>query len=68
MSLDGRGQAFIPIVHKDKNHEGQIYFADRVSKLFYLEKKPEKEEIKVQDPYSIRCCSQVSGVAYDCLS
>lgn len=66
VSLGGREMAFIPIVHKEKNHAGQIYFAEKIRSMFHVKKKAAKEEIKVQDPYSMRCSPQVHGIAYDC--
>jgi hypothetical protein len=33
VSLSGRIKAFTPIVHIEKNHNGQISFADRINHL-----------------------------------
>jgi hypothetical protein len=39
IALHGRTDPFIPIVHKEKSHQGQMEFAKRVDSLIHLNPK-----------------------------
>lgn len=68
-ALEGRMMAFTPIIHQEKNHAGQLKFASRIYSLTKCEipKNSAIEQLKVQDPYCMRCTPHVYGVVYDSL-
>jgi histidine ammonia-lyase len=64
-AYDGRVDAFHPLVHKIRAHEGQVKSA--AAMLGYLEGSEIAVQPKshVQDPYSFRCIPQVHGASLD---
>jgi histidine ammonia-lyase len=65
-ALQGTSSAFNHLIHKNRNHHGQIKVAEAVRKL--TEGSSLLDEAgRVQDSYSLRCAPQVQGPAWDLL-
>lgn len=68
-SLNGIIDAFYMKIHEIRNQIGQIKSAENVLKFLKDSKNVTKQgEIRVQDPYSIRCSPQVHGASRDAIN
>ena len=64
-AFDGRIEAFLPLTHKLRTHEGQLATAERFMNLLEGSELINREKEHVQDPYSFRCIPQVHGAVKD---
>ncbi|XP_062861218.1 histidine ammonia-lyase-like [Trichomycterus rosablanca] len=68
-TLKGTNKAFDPDIHAVRPHPGQIVVAQRFRSLLHSDVFPSQITGEgsdcVQDAYTLRCCSQVHGVAND---
>lgn len=67
-SYNGRLDPFYAQLHSIRPHKGQIETARNFRNLLKGSKLIEREDKKVQDPYSFRCIPQVHGAVKDTLS
>lgn len=68
-ALEGIRDAFDPRLHAVRPHHGQISTAENVLKLLKgSERITAQGEIRVQDPYSLRCAPQVHGATKDAIA
>lgn len=66
-ALNGIIDAFDPRIHMVRNHYGQKSSASNLMKALEASKMTSRQgELRVQDPYSIRCTPQVHGASKDC--
>lgn len=68
-ALHGIPKAYHPLLHQVRPHPGQLETAKKL--LEYLEDSEEVTEpgqIRVQDPYTLRCIPQVHGATKDAFS
>ncbi len=67
-AYDGRIDAFNPLIHKVRPHNGQVETANKITS--YLEGSEIIKQAKehVQDPYSFRCIPQVHGATKDTIN
>ncbi|XP_065910340.1 histidine ammonia-lyase-like isoform X2 [Dysidea avara] len=69
--LQGTTAAYDADIHRNRPHNGQMLVASRLrsllhSKVHYSEISVRHKSCgKVQDAYSLRCCPQVHGIAWD---
>lgn len=66
-AFDGRLDAFNPLVHQIRAHEGQVQVARTISNLLQDSEIAHRPKNHVQDPYSFRCIPQVHGASIDVL-
>ncbi|MCR5759320.1 MAG: histidine ammonia-lyase [Bacteroidales bacterium] len=64
-AFDGRIEAFLPLTHKLRTHEGQLLTAERFMELLEGSELIRRHKEHVQDPYSFRCIPQVHGAVKD---
>ena len=64
-AFDGRIEAFLPLTHKLRTHEGQLETAERFLHLLEGSELIRRRKEHVQDPYSFRCIPQVHGAVKD---
>ena len=64
-AFDGRIEAFYPLTHKLRRHEGQMATAERFLKILEGSSLISRPKEHVQDPYSFRCIPQVHGAVKD---
>ncbi len=64
-AFDGRIEAFLPLTHKLRTHEGQLETAERFLYLLEGSELIRRPKEHVQDPYSFRCIPQVHGAVKD---
>lgn len=68
-ALEGIRDAFDPRLHAVRPHHGQISTAENVLNLLNgSERITGQGEIRVQDPYSLRCAPQVHGACKDAIA
>ena len=67
-AFDGRIEAFLPLTHKLRRHEGQLATAERFISLLEGSELINRHKEHVQDPYSFRCIPQVHGAVKDSIS
>ncbi|HPX56902.1 MAG TPA: aromatic amino acid ammonia-lyase [Syntrophales bacterium] len=71
-ALKGKALHFHPAVGEAKPHPGQVYVAERLTRLLQVEGSSADLEShnreNLQDPYSLRCAPQIAGVLYDALA
>ena len=70
-ALRGTDAAFDPRLHELRPHPGQMASARnlwRLMKSSEIRESHREEDVRVQDPYSIRCMPQVHGAARDVLA
>ena len=66
-ALNGITDAFDHKVHLVRNQVGQIKTGENILKIVENSKMTTRQgEIRVQDPYSIRCVPQIHGASKDC--
>lgn len=66
-ALNGIIDAFDPRIHMVRNHYGQRSSGENLLKVLEGSKMTSRQgELRVQDPYSIRCTPQVHGASKDC--
>lgn len=66
----GSTTPFRPEIHELRGHRGQIDVAAALHSLLHgseIRASHEKDDVRVQDPYSIRCQPQVAGACLDVL-
>ncbi len=71
LSLDaynGRIDAFHPLAHEIRAHQGQVITASRIRRLLINSNLNKTSKKEVQDPYSFRCMPQVHGATKDSLA
>ena len=67
-ALNGITDAFDPKVHNARGHLGQINSADNLLKILKGSSMTTRQgEMRVQDPYSLRCTPQIHGATKDAL-
>ena len=67
-ALNGIVDAYDPKVHKVRKHIGQINTGKNLLSILEGSKNTTRQgELRVQDPYSLRCTPQVNGASKDCL-
>ncbi len=67
-ALNGITDAFDHKVHKARGHLGQINSADNLLKILEGSRMTTRQgELRVQDPYSLRCTPQIHGATKDAL-
>ena len=67
-ALNGITDAFDPKVHNARGHLGQINSADNLLKILKGSRMTTRQgEMRVQDPYSLRCTPQIHGATKDAL-
>ena len=66
-AFDGSSEPFDDLVHRVRNHEGQIKTAAFVRSLLKGSQISERAKEAVQDPYSFRCIPQVHGASKEFL-
>lgn len=67
-ALNGIIDAFDYRIHRVREHEGQMATSRNVRNLLtYSENITSQGDIRVQDPYTIRCIPQVHGASKDCV-
>jgi len=69
-ALRGTDAAFDPRIHEARGHSGQIASAANLWRLISgsaIRDSHRVEDVRVQDPYSIRCLPQVHGAVRDAL-
>ena len=67
-ALNGITDAFDHRVHRVRGHIGQINSADNLLKLLNNSKMTTRQgQLRVQDPYSLRCTPQIHGATKDAL-
>ena len=64
-AFDGRIEAFLPLTHKLRRHDGQLATAQRFMSLLEGSSLISRHKEHVQDPYSFRCIPQVHGAVKD---
>ncbi|MBO4657570.1 MAG: histidine ammonia-lyase [Bacteroidales bacterium] len=64
-AFDGRIEAFLPLTHRLRTHEGQLDTAERFMRLLGGSELISRPKEHVQDPYSFRCIPQVHGAVKD---
>lgn len=64
-AYDGRIDAFHPLVHKIRAHEGQVKAAAAMLSNLEGSEIAKQPKSHVQDPYSFRCIPQVHGASID---
>lgn len=67
-AFDGRIEPFHHLIHKVRNHKGQIQTAATILELMKGSDIISQPKTHVQDPYSFRCVPQVHGASSDTLS
>ncbi len=66
--FDGRLNPFHELIHKVRQHNGQLQTAENFRKILEGSELIERKKIHVQDPYSFRCIPQVHGASKDMLA
>lgn len=67
-ALNGITDAFDPKVHSARGHMGQINSADNLLRILKGSSMTTRQgEMRVQDPYSLRCTPQIHGATKDAL-
>ncbi|MBP5302777.1 MAG: aromatic amino acid lyase, partial [Bacteroidales bacterium] len=64
-AFDGRIEAFLPLTHRLRTHEGQLDTAERFMRILGGSELISRPKEHVQDPYSFRCIPQVHGAVKD---
>ena len=67
-AFDGRIEAFLPLTHRLRTHEGQLDTAERFMRILGGSELISRPKEHVQDPYSFRCIPQVHGAVKDNLT
>lgn len=67
-ALNGITCAFDPRVHEVRGHQGQIRTAENLRKILAESGNTTKQgDLRVQDPYVLRCVPQIHGASKDAL-
>ncbi|WP_304205565.1 histidine ammonia-lyase [Fusobacterium perfoetens] len=67
-ALNGITCAFDPRVHEIRGHQGQIRTAENFRRILEGSKNTTKQgQLRVQDPYVLRCIPQIHGASKDAL-
>jgi len=64
-AFDGRIEAFDPLVHEVRPHNGQKITAKNIRSILEGSELIRREKKHVQDPYCLRCVPQVHGASKD---
>jgi histidine ammonia-lyase len=64
-AFDGRIEAFDPLVHEVRPHNGQKVTAKNIRLILEGSELIRREKKHVQDPYCLRCVPQVHGASKD---
>ncbi len=65
-ALRGIGDVFSPLVHDIRPHKGQKMTASNMRRLISgSQLVSKKQELRVQDPYTLRCIPQIHGASRD---
>ena len=64
-AFDGRIEAFDPLVHEVRPHNGQKVSAKNIRLILEGSDLIRREKAHVQDPYCLRCVPQVHGASKD---
>jgi histidine ammonia-lyase len=67
-AFDGRLDAFHPLIHAVRPHQGQVQVAANMLRWLADSPAMQKPKKAVQDPYSFRCIPQVHGASRDAWS
>ncbi len=67
-AYDGRIEAFDPLVHEVRPHNGQKVTAKNIRLILEGSELIRREKAHVQDPYCLRCVPQVHGASKDAIA
>lgn len=67
-AFDGRIEAFDPLIHEIRPHQGQVDVAENIRNILSGSQLIRQKKEHVQDPYSFRCIPQVHGATRDAIN